>query len=311
MSAEIKEIQFENYGRCLQISNGLVDVVVTIEFGPRIVRFGFVNEPNVLYNDIERKHVVRDQSIADRYGKDSAFYAYGGHRLWLAPERMPETYYPDNEPVIYGIMPESVSFTPGRQKHNEMQIGFEIMLGDGATDIMVVHSAKNYSKEKQYCALWAITMVNGGGIEIIPQNRESGVNQQLPNRVISCWPYTDFHDERIFINNKFITVTHDPNNSKPLKLGTNDVLGWAAYCNSGYTLVKRFIHSPQAKYPDFGCSYETYACGDYLEMQTLSPLYCIEPGEGIRHVENLSLFRTDGPCPTDENSIDQYIASLK
>ncbi len=310
MSIEIKEINYENYGRCLQIANGLIDVVVTIECGPRIVRFGYENEVNILYNDLERKYVNRDPSLAEQYGKDAAFYCYGGHRVWLSPERMPETYYPDNDPVVYGILPDGVSFTPARQKRNDMQLSFEVMLSEGATDIMVVHSAKNCSKEKQTCALWAITMVNGGGVEIIPQNRDGG-SRILPNRLVSVWPYTDIHDERISISNKFITVSHDTNREDALKLGTNNVLGWAAYCNQGYTLVKRYVHNAQAAYPDFGCSYETYVCKDYVEMETLSPLYSIEPGEGIRHVENLSLFKTDGNCPTNEESIDKYIASLK
>ncbi len=310
MPVEVKEINYENYGRCVQISNGLVDVVVTIECGPRIIRFGFVNEANMLYNDLERKYVNRDPKIEERYGKDSAFYSYGGHRIWVAPERMPETYYPDNEPVVYGILPEGVSFTPSKQKRNEIQLSFEVMLSDEATDIMVVHSAKNCSKERQTCALWAITMLNGGGVQIIPQNREDS-NPILPNRILAAWPYTDIHDERISSTNKFIMVRHDAQREEPLKIGTNDALGWAAYCSGGCTLVKRYVHNAQAAYPDFGCSYETYVCKDFVQMETLSPLYNLDPGEGIRHVENLSLFKTESACPTDENAIDQYIADLK
>jgi len=311
LSIEIKEINYENYGKCVQISNRLIDVVVTIDCGPRIVRFGFVDQQNVLYNDLDRKYVDRDPSIAERYGKDSAFYCYGGHRVWLSPQRVPETYYPDNEPVVYGILPEGVSFTPARQKRNDMQLSFEVIMSEDATDIMVVHSAKNCSKDKQTCALWAITMMNGGGIELIPQNRDIS-NMVLPNRIVAAWPYTNIHDSRITITDKFLTVRHDANREEPLKVGTNNVLGWAAYENNGFTLVKRYVHNVQAQYPDFSCSYETYVCKDYVEMESLSPLYSIEPGEGIRHVENLSLFKTEKAVfPTDEDKIDQYIADLK
>ena len=311
MSIEIKEVDFENYGRCVQMSNRMIDIVVTIDCGPRIVRFGYIDEANVLYNDLERKYVNRDPSIAERYGNDAAFYCYGGHRVWLSPERMPETYYPDNEPVVYGILPEGVIFTPARQKRNDMQLSFEIIMSDGTTDIMVVHSAKNCSKEKQTCALWSVTMMNGGGTELIPQNRDN-TNITLPNRILTVWPNTDFKDERISIMNKYLTVRHDDSRDDTLKLGINNVLGYAAYSNHGYTLVKRYVHNSQAQYPDFGCSYETYVCKDYVEMESLSPLYTIEPGEGIRHVENLSLFKTaDTICPTDDDLIDDFIANLK
>nr|WP_319488327.1 hypothetical protein [uncultured Caproiciproducens sp.] len=311
MSIEIKETEYENYGRCLRLSNGLIDVIVTIEFGPRIVRFGFIDEANILYNDLERRNFINSESMMERYGKDAAFYHYGGHRVWLSPEKMPETYYPDNEPVVYGILPEGVSFTPPRQKSNDIQLSFEVIIGEGTTDIMVVHSVKNCSKEKQTYALWALTMVKSGGVEVIPVSKDGG-NALLPNRILSVWPYTDIQDNRLFFGNRFLTVRHDGGNPNALKLGVNNTLGWASYTNGKYTLVKRYVHNAQAAYPDHGCSYETYVCGDFVEMESLSPLYSIEPGEGIRHVENLSLMKEPFPCdPADEDAIEKFSAHFK
>ena len=44
----------------------------------------------------------------------------------------------------------------------------------------------------------------------------------------------------------------------------------------------------------------------------MSPLYQIEAGGALRHVENLSLFRTYSDVhPTDEDSIQHYIENLK
>ncbi len=311
MSIEIKEIEYENYGKCLQMSNRVIDIVVTIDCGPRIIRLGYMNEENVFYNDLERKYVSQDSKIIERYGKDTAFYCYGGHRVWLYPERMPETYYPDNDPVVYGIIPGGVTFTPAKQKHNEMQISMEILMSDGTTDIMVVHSAKNCSKDRQVCALSAITMMKGGGMEIVPQNRDNN-NMLVPNRILTVWPYTDIQDDRISITNKYVKVRHDSSQEAPLKLGLNNILGCASYYNGDYTVVKRYVHNSFAQYPDCGCSYETYVCKDYVEMQTLSPLYTLEQGEGIRHVENLSLFKTGSqPLPEEDGAIDKYISCLK
>lgn len=309
MSVEVKEINFENYGKCVQITNGLIDVAVTIERGPRIVRLGFVNEANLLYNDLDRKYVCRNDKMAEHYGNEAAFYCYGGHRVWLSPEKMPDTYYPDNEPVVYGIEPDGVSFTPARQKRNEMQLNFQVLMTEGATDIMVVHGAKNVSKEKQTCALSAITMVPGGGIVIIPQNTDDE-NREQPNRMTALWPYTDLHDSRITATNRYVTLRHDPEREDPLKLGTNNVLGWIAYCDGGYTMIKRYVHNAQALYTDFGCSCESYLCKDYAEIQSLSPLYGLEPGEGIRHVENISLFRTPEAPEQEDNAIHAFIAGL-
>lgn len=42
MACEIKELEFENYGNCLSVSNGMIEAVVTIDVGPRIIYFGFI-----------------------------------------------------------------------------------------------------------------------------------------------------------------------------------------------------------------------------------------------------------------------------
>ena len=38
-------------------------------------------------------------------------------------------------------------------------------------------------------------------------------------------------------------------------------------------------------YPDNNVSYETYMCDQMLEMESLSPLYSIAPGETREHTE--------------------------
>ena len=304
---DLKEIDFENYGKCVQLSNGVIDLVVTIDCGPRIVRFGFIGNENILYNDLDRKFKVQNEFMDDYYSEGAACYFYGGHRLWLAPERMPESYFPDNDPVIYALLPDGVTFSSAKQKNNDVQI----VMGDNTSDVMLVHSVKNFSKERQMLSLWPITMVRGGGLEIIPQNRADEDDELLPNRVLTFWPYTNPRDERLYVGNRFLTLRHDPSNGRPLKLGTNNTLGWAAYVDRTYTLIKHFVYS-DAAYPDYGSSFETYCNGDYLSMETMSPLYQIEAGGALRHVENLSLFRTYSDVhPTDEDSIQHYIENLK
>ena len=153
--------------------------------------------------------------------------------------------------------------------------------------------------------------MNPGGLEIIPQNQ--GGSDLLPNRNLVLWPYTDLHDKRVHWGKKYITLRHDPaaEAGNCFKIGIDNLLGWAAYVNDGYAIIKRFVHNPRAAYPDFGASYETYLSKEFLEMETLSPLYHIEPGETVRHVENLSLFHTPvQPDPEDEEQLEKFISEL-
>ena len=48
--------------------------------------------------------------------------------------------------------------------------------------------------------------------------------------------------------------------------------------------------APEA-YPDFGCSFEMFTNADFLELETLSPLVELRPGQSVTHTENWSAHR--------------------
>ena len=306
---DVKEIQFEEYGKCLQISNGLIDAVVTIEFGPRIIRLGPCGGENLLFTDNERKYVIRGKG-EESLKKINAFYYYGGHRAAIMPYNPELTYYPDNYPVVYSILSDGVLFTSPKQKLSDMKLEFEVVMGKDATDIMVVHTAENCSKKAQSHGIAAATMLSGNGTAVIPQSEESH-NKSIPNRIIALWPGTVLNDPRISLNGKYIFLNHDPANSAPLKIGINDTSGWGAYIGKKYTIVKRNVHTLPAAYPDFGCSFEAEITSGYAELTSLSPIYRMEPGEIIKHVENISIYDTGNVFDTsDKCQIAGYIENL-
>lgn len=306
---DIKEIQFENYGKCLQISNGLIDAVITIDFGPRIVRLGPCGGENLLFTDTERRYVIRGKD-EESLKKSNAFYYYGGHRSALMPYKPDQTFYPDNYPVVYSILSDGVLFTSQKQKTSDMKLEFEVVMGKDATDIMVVHTAENCSKKVQTHGIAAATMISGDGTVVIPQSAESH-NKSIPDRMVATWPGTILSDRHIFLNDKYIFLSSEPKNSTPLKIGVNDTSGWGAFIGKKYTIVKRYVHTPQAAYPNFGSSFEAELSSDYAELISLSPIYRIEPGEIIKHVENISIFETGNVFDTsDKNQISGYIENL-
>jgi hypothetical protein len=309
MGIEVKEVDCGEQGRCVRISNHFIDIIVSIDYGPRIVRIGFLDGPNLLYWDGDQRNVFANDNLKSYYGPQTAFHVYGGHRVSLAPDRMPQSYYPDNEPVVYSLLGGGVRFTPPRQKGNDVQLFFEVMMGTDASDIMIINKMRNCSHERKHCSLCGSTMMEPGGIVIIPQN-VSNEEKHLPNRNFSLWPFSSFRDERLFLGDKYILAKQAPY-GKNLKFGVNDLQGWAGYSNRGCTLVKRFVHAVGQPYPDFGSSLETYICDDYAELRTLSPLYNVEPGEGIRHVENIALFHSpDLQMGLPESTVDDFVNHL-
>ncbi len=78
---EIKEIDYENFGHCVLITNGIIDAVVTVDFGPRIIRFGFSEMENLFYCDSERDYKIPPENSDGGDESNQTFYYYGGHRF--------------------------------------------------------------------------------------------------------------------------------------------------------------------------------------------------------------------------------------
>ena len=85
----IKKIEYLGYPDCLELGNGTVNLIVSTDFGPRILFYGFDGGENILGWHGEA-------AVNTELG---TWKPYGGHRLWLAPENMPLSYSPDNDPV--------------------------------------------------------------------------------------------------------------------------------------------------------------------------------------------------------------------
>ena len=309
MSIEIKEVSYEPWGRCLRLTNGILEAIVTVEYGPRIVSFRLEGGKNTFFEDSSAEPTVSGPELEERYGKGAAFYRRGGHFSSLAPIRMPESFFPDNEPVVYAIKPDGVSLIMLREKTDGLKCTTELLLGDGASDMMVVHSVKNVSHERKRLSVWSSTALRPGGVEIIPQNGDSG--GLAPNRVLAFWPGSTLTDHRLWAGESYFTLVQDEMAKKPFAMGTNNVTGWAAYVLPEVTFIKRYVHDETCFYPHHGCSFRTRVTSACAELDSFSPICIVNPGEGVRHVENLSLFPTrNGVNPTDEASVDHFMRSL-
>src|SRR5947209_4532487 len=89
MTTKLDTIDYHGWKNSLRLTNGSIELVVTADVGPRVIRFGFVNGQNLMKNY---------DKLLGLTGGD-AWRIYGGHRLWHAPEVAPRTYAPDNDPV--------------------------------------------------------------------------------------------------------------------------------------------------------------------------------------------------------------------
>jgi hypothetical protein len=136
-----------------------------------------------------------------------------------------------------------------------------------------------------------------------PQNLEA-------TNPLTMWAYTNLADPRWKLTRKYLTLRQDPNNSDAQKLGLFNKDTWAAYLLNGEVFVKRTAADPHGKYPDFGCSFETFTNDQFLEVETLGPLTDVAPGKTVELVEHWGLFRNVKLNSVTDDDLDHTILPL-
>jgi hypothetical protein len=307
----MQNVAYKGWKNNLQLSNGTVDLVVTLDVGPRIIRYGFVGEPNVL------------KEYEDQMGKtgEETWQIRGGHRLWHAPEDAVRTYVLDNAPVKFEKLgEESVRLIQSVEKLTGIQKEIDLTLNVEGTGVLLTHRLRNTGSKVVELAPWTLTVMAQGGTAIIPLpekishpgSLEPGEKADYrgfpPNQNLIVWPFTDLADPRWRFGTRYITLTQDKNAKKPTKLGLAHKMGWVGYLNSGTLFVKAFSYQESKTYTDGGSNFETFTNKDMLEVETLGPLQRIAPGKAIEHVERWRLLK-GLPNETADAAIDTNLRS--
>ena len=90
LTYEVKE--YSTFGKCVCIDNGAMELYVTIDVGPRIIKLNLKGKENMMFNDTEHAISHGQPNLQAMFGEGKAWYIYGGHRFWISPEKHPETY---------------------------------------------------------------------------------------------------------------------------------------------------------------------------------------------------------------------------
>ena len=279
MTITWKEKVHPAFGRSLYVDNGVVELVIPLTYGIRIGHFSFIGEENVFY---EQPSDMKELTTED------GWRLRGGQRLWLAPEDM-DTYCPDNEPITYDIQGGEILLTQPIDARLGVIKSVCISFGEDAT-VHLTHRIVNCNSHAITRALWPISVMAPGGTEHIPLGRyESGFR---PTHRISCWHYTCLGDERATYEDEQIIIQQLPI-ERCYKIGVGHPAGPVQYQNKGIVFEKSYELIKDAVYPDGDVSYETYFCRQMAELEILSPLYTVAPGESAEHQETWKLYRAD------------------
>jgi hypothetical protein len=281
---------------CYALTNGAAEVTVATDVGPRVLGYNLTGGENVLGEHPEI-------SVTTEWGE---FKPWGGHRFWTAPEAMPRSYTPDNDPVEFeSDGGRSIRLVRELERNTYVRKELTVTLDAEGSGVTLAHRVTNRGAWRVELGAWGLTIMRGGGVAVIPQEPYGPHPQNLlPARPLVLWPYTDMSDARFSFGRRFVRLRSDEANDEPQKIGLANKQGWAGYVNGGTLFVKRFAYEEGASYPDYGSNNEFFTAGLFIEVESLSPLKALEPGESIEHVERWRLFDNVN-VNDDEDSLEE------
>ncbi|NWG11982.1 MAG: hypothetical protein HXY20_00430 [Acidobacteria bacterium] len=294
-----EKVSYAGWPNCIRLSNGGIELIVTTDVGPRVIRLGFVGGQNIF------------KEYREQIGKTGGdeWRIYGGHRLWHSPEASPRTYAPDNSPVKYLWDGKTLKLVQAVEPSTGIAKEIEISLDASENHVRLLHRLINRNLWEVELAPWTLTVMAQRGRAIFPQEPYRPHPDYLaPARPMVLWHYTDMRDPRWSWGTRYVQLRQDPGATTKQKVGILNSQGWAAYYLNGEVLLKRYGYDPGATYADFGCNTETFTDAEMIEVETLGPLKRLPPEGAAEHTEHWILERVK--LGEDEASIDRDLIPL-
>jgi hypothetical protein len=301
-AVKIEKAAWGGWPNCYRITNGEVELIVTSDIGPRVMRYGFVGGQNFFW---EQKETMGKSG-------EPAWVLRGGHRLWVGPEDIRYTYPPDNSPVRIEIKGDVLIATQPVEKETNIEKQIEIRLAPTGSNVTVVHRLTNRGNMPLEFSAWVLSMMAPGGTGITGFPPRGTHPEVLPpTNPLIMWAFTDLSDPRWKFTKKYLMLRQDPNNPSPQKIGHHNPKTWGAYSLNGQLFIKRYDASPRAQdHPDFGSSYETFTNAQFLEIETMGPLTKVPAGGTLEHVERWSIHRNVPLKAFTDEEIDRVVLPL-
>ena len=291
MSISLQKVAYGGWDNCLKLSDGNVELIITLDVGPRVIRLGVPGGQNLFKeNDAEM-------------GKTSGteWPAFGGHRFWHAPEVFPRTYAADFDPVEYTWQADVLKLVQKTEPENKIQKEIEVTIRDQA--VHVKHRLINRNPWPVELAPWCLSVMAAGGRLLVPHEDFIPHPDVLtPARPLVLWHFTRMNDPRFTWGDRLIQLREDSQFDSKQKIGIRNSLGWAVYELGPDLFIKSAPLIADANYPDMGCNFEFFTMPGFLEVESLGPLGNLEPDAAVEHVETWWVIPNVN-LPEDEASI--------
>ncbi len=284
----VETIPYGGWMNCLKMVGDGIELVITLDVGPRVIRFGSPGRRNLF------------KEFDDQMGRTSGteWVSFGGHRLWHAPEVFPRTYALDFEPVEHTWKDNVLKLVQKTEAETGIQKEIEISIQNET--VHLTHRLINRNPWAIEVAPWALSVMAAGGRLLVPQEDFIPHPDVLtPARSLVLWHFTRMNDPRFIWGDRLIQMREDSQVNCKQKFGVYNTQGWAAYQLGKDLFLKTIPLIPAGTYPDMGCNCEFFTMPGFLEVESLGPLVKLDPNGATEHIENWRVI-PDVELPSEE-----------
>lgn len=281
----VKQVRFEGWPNCYQLSNGTVEVVIVPQIG-RIMRYGYVGDKNMIWVNPAMKGKLADPAQAAKEWPN-----FGGDKLWPAPQSRwdwPPDATLDSAPQTVEILPnQHLKMTGQASAISGLRFTREIALDETGTGVTLTNTMTNTIDKAIHWGVWEITQVDDPDVVRLPLNRGGKF----------AAGYYTFKDSdppsgRLTLVGDEAHLKRDK--EKSVKIGVDSPQGWIRSEKGGRIFEVSAAYETGKKYPDDGCGQEVYTNPDplkYIEMELLGPMQTLAPGASCSFTTHWRLSR--------------------
>jgi hypothetical protein len=282
-----ERVSYRGWPDSWRLSNPTVDLVFVPRVG-RIMRFGRIGGPNALWQNPDL--VGKDPDLAAKEWTN-----YGGDKVWPAPQSRwgwpPDT---DIDPGVHTVeaLPGGKLRISGKASKHGVRFVREISLAPTGAEATVVSVMVNASDRPVEWSIWEVAQVNDPAWAEIPLERAAGLNlfddPTVRDRGLSI-------KGSIPRGGALVQLTRDPKTGG--KIGTDSSTQWARARVGDEQFTILGPNRQPGRYPDKGCLQELYSSPDaakYMELELLSPIRTLKPGESATFTTRWRLEKAKG-----------------
>ena len=249
--------------------------IVNIE---RIMSYSLVGNENIMWENDELLGKVESLEIGE-------WLNYGGYKLWPAPQSVwnwPPDKFLDRGPCEVKIAGEDTLIMTG-MKSEQSGIRFirEIKIFKKSSKIEIKQIMENTSDKEVEWGIWEVTQLQPKARIVVPFSKGNKHWDKDNAAEHDDW---DIRDEE-----GIAYLMHETAKGKVFFMTDKN---WVAWELGGIVYIKQFVPIIDKPYPDGEANVEIFTSDEYPEVEVISPLIKLKPGEKYSYNETWYLYES-------------------